>query len=199
MVSYICRIFGYSFYLFIYFFPILDGSYPKSSQKEGISSIPDHKWSLFPNRRDNYGQLCLHIMDQFAQTYLSHNTYFRYNSWSCGFGRHLGIKQNNFFPCKMPKSWTHDYLCGLELDQFCWSELPTSNPPGCHVPSGTKSCEIPSQTHSWNCILATLQEKREKKEGNMIINCIIQIFHFNTKCIYLIFKGAIPTWKSEKP
>lgn len=98
----------------------------------------------------------------------------------------------------MAKSWTQDYLCGLELAQFCWSELPTSDPPGCHVPIGTKSCGIPSQSHSLSCTVAVLQEKIEKEGGNMIINCIIQILHFKTKHIHLTTKRAIPTWKSEK-
>ena len=131
------------------------------------------------------------------ENHLCDSAYFRYNSLSYGFGRHVGIKQNNLFSCKMAKSWTHDYLCGLESAQFCWSGLPTSNPPGCRAPSGTKSFGIPSQRHSWSCIAAALQGKMEEEGWNVIINCVIQILYFKTKCMPLTINRTYPTWNSE--
>lgn len=38
-------------------------NYPKASQGKGLSSTPDKKQSLLPNRKDNYSQLWLPIMD----------------------------------------------------------------------------------------------------------------------------------------
>lgn len=75
-------------------------------------------------------------------------------------------------------SWTHDYLSGLELAQFCWSGLPTLNPPGCRAPSGTKSFESPSQSHS--CIVGALQGKMEKGRWNVVINRIVRNLYFKT-------------------
>lgn len=140
--------------------------------------IPQQKGQLWSVVTTYNGLSCL-------ENHLCDSTYFRYNSLSYGFGRHVGIKQNNLFQRKMAKSWTHDYLCGLESAQFCWSGLPTLNPPGCRAPSGTKSSGIPSQRHSWSCIVAALQGKREKEGRNVIINCIIQILYFKIKCMHL--------------
>lgn len=126
------------------------------------------------------------------ESHLCDSTDFKYHTLSFGFGRHVSIKKNNLFPCKMAKSWTHVYLCGLELAQFCWSGLPTLSPPGCHAPSGTKSFGIPSQSHNWSCRVAALQAKREKNGQNVIIDCVIQIWYFKTKCMHLTINSTIP-------